>query len=200
MHPWQRARGPQRGPQDTLGAPMGPPKQRKTKTQSPMTTHAEDKKRITKTQGSPRADSPDSAELKRAPKTCKDPAGNLRFQRGFGPKAGPNQAQNIRHGTHRPAHNNSERFWPHFGVFRQRSRIFYLRDSPAQPGLGPSAKQHLPVGLAMSITVVSFFACQCCVAVRLDFRASSRPAVRICEDLVPTEASEPQFPAPRSSN
>ena len=42
-------KGPQRGPQDTLGAPRGPPKQRQTKTQSPLTKNAEDKKRTTKT-------------------------------------------------------------------------------------------------------------------------------------------------------
>ena len=41
-------KGPQRGPQDTLGAPRGPPKQRQTKTQSPLTKNAEDKKRTTK--------------------------------------------------------------------------------------------------------------------------------------------------------
>ncbi len=45
-----------------------------------------------------------------------DPAGNLRFRIGFGSKAGPNQAQNIRHGTHKPAHDDSERFWPNFGA------------------------------------------------------------------------------------
>ncbi len=38
-----------------------------------------------------------------------------------GPKAGPKQAQNIRHGTHKPAHNDSEPFWSHVGVFRRRS-------------------------------------------------------------------------------
>ena len=42
-------KGPQRGPQDTLGAPRGPPKQRQTKTQSPLTKNAEDKKRTTNT-------------------------------------------------------------------------------------------------------------------------------------------------------
>ena len=47
-HPWPRARGPQRGPQDTLGAPRGPPKQRQTKTQSPLNKNAENKKRTTK--------------------------------------------------------------------------------------------------------------------------------------------------------
>ena len=30
-----------------------------------------------------------------------DPAGNLRFSAGFGPKVGPKQAQNIRHGANR---------------------------------------------------------------------------------------------------
>ena len=47
--PWPCARGPQRSIQDTLGAPRGPPKQRHTKTQSPLTKNAEDKKRKTKT-------------------------------------------------------------------------------------------------------------------------------------------------------
>ncbi len=42
------------------------------------------------------------------PTTFKDPAGNLRFRTGFGPKAGPNQTQHIQHGTHKPAHNDSE--------------------------------------------------------------------------------------------
>ncbi len=68
-----------------------------------------------------------SAELKRAPNTFKDPAMNLRFRTGFGPKAGPNEAQTVRHGTHKPAHNVSERFWPDVGVFRRRrSETFEL--------------------------------------------------------------------------
>ncbi len=54
------------------------------------------------------------------------PAGNLRFRTGFGPKAGPNQDQNIRHGTHKPAHNDSERFWANLGVFRRRSETCKL--------------------------------------------------------------------------
>ena len=62
----------------------------------------------------------------RAPTTFKDPAGNLRFRAGIVPKAKPNQAQNTRHGAHRPAHNDSERFWPDFGVFRRRSETFKL--------------------------------------------------------------------------
>ncbi len=60
---------------------------------------------------------------KRAPNTLKDPAGNLRFRTGIGPKAGPNQVQ---HGPHKPAHNDSERFWADFGVFRRRSETFKL--------------------------------------------------------------------------
>ncbi len=48
----------------------------------------------------------DSAELKWDPKTCKDPAGKLRFRAGLGPKAVPNQAPNIWRGTHEPAHND----------------------------------------------------------------------------------------------
>ena len=65
----------------------------------------------------------DSAE---APTNFKDPAGNLRFRAGFGPEAGPNQAQHIRHGTHKPAHNDSERFWADLGMFRRRSDLFKL--------------------------------------------------------------------------
>ena len=42
-----RAGGPQGRPEDTLGAPRAPPKQRQTKTQSPLTKNAEDKKRTT---------------------------------------------------------------------------------------------------------------------------------------------------------
>ena len=38
-------KGPQRGPQDTLGAPRGPPKQRQTKTQSPFTKNAKKNKK-----------------------------------------------------------------------------------------------------------------------------------------------------------
>ena len=45
------------------------------------------------------------------------------------PEAGPNQAQNIRHGTHKPAHDDSERFWPDFGAFRRRSEPFNLRET-----------------------------------------------------------------------
>ncbi len=32
---------------------------------------------------------------------------------------GPKQSPNIRHGTHKPAHNDSERFLDVFGVFRR---------------------------------------------------------------------------------
>ncbi len=67
-----------------------------------------------------------------APTTIKDPAGNLRFQPGFGPKVGPHQAQNIQHGAHKPVHNDSEPFWADFGVFRPRSETFELRDSSAE--------------------------------------------------------------------
>ncbi len=65
---------------------------------------------------------------KRAPTTLKDPAGNLRFRTRFGPKAGTNQTPNTRHGAHRLAHNDSERFWADFGVFRRGSETFKLRD------------------------------------------------------------------------
>ena len=41
-----------------------------------------------------------SAELKRAPKMFKDPAGDLRFRTGIGAKAGANQTHNFRHGIH----------------------------------------------------------------------------------------------------
>ncbi len=59
--------------------------------------------------------------------------GNLRSRTEFGPKAGPNQTQNIRHGTRKPAHHDSERFWADFAVFRRRSETFELRDSSAEP-------------------------------------------------------------------
>ncbi len=41
-------------------------------------------------------------------------------------KAGPNRAQSIRHSTstHKPAHNDSDRFWSKFGVLRRRSETF----------------------------------------------------------------------------
>ncbi len=71
----------------------------------------------------------DSSAERQGPTTFKDPAGNLRFRTGFGPKSGPNQAPNIRHGTHKPAHNDSERFWSDSGVFRRRSETFKIRDS-----------------------------------------------------------------------
>jgi hypothetical protein len=45
--PWPRARGPQRGLQDTLGAPRGPPKQCQRKTRRHLTQYAEEKKRTT---------------------------------------------------------------------------------------------------------------------------------------------------------
>ena len=49
-HPWPPARGPKRGPRDTLEAPRGPPKHRHTKSQSPLTKNAENKKRTTNKQ------------------------------------------------------------------------------------------------------------------------------------------------------
>ncbi len=67
-------------------------------------------------------------ELRRAQKTCQNPIGNLRFQTGLGPKAGPNQAQDTRHGARKPAHNDSERCWADLGVFRRRSETFKLCD------------------------------------------------------------------------
>ncbi len=54
----------------------------------------------------------------KGPKTLKDPAGNLRFRAGFGPKAMPNQAPNI-----------LPTILGDFGVFRRRSDTFKLRDS-----------------------------------------------------------------------
>ncbi len=42
--------------------------------------------------------------------------------------------------------------------------------------------------------------CHFHVAVRLDIRAHGRPAARICVDLVPAEASEPQCPAPGAAS
>ena len=54
-----------------------------------------------------------------------DHSGSLRFRAGFGPTAGPKQAHNARHGAHRPAHDDSHRFWPDSGgVVRRRSGTF----------------------------------------------------------------------------
>ncbi len=67
-----------------------------------------------------------SAELQWPRTFVKDPAGNIRFRTGFCTKARPNQAQTIRHGTHKPAHIDSERLWADFGVFRRRSETCKL--------------------------------------------------------------------------
>ena len=67
----------------------------------------------------------------------KDPAGYLRYRTRCGPQTGPKQAKNIRHDTHKPAHNDSERFWTGFGVFQRRSEI-------AQPGRLPTFWKALP--------------------------------------------------------
>ncbi len=74
----------------------------------------------------------DSAEMKGPGNIFEDPAGSLRFRTGFGPNTVPSQAQNIRQGTHKPAHNDSERFWAEFCVFRRRSETFELQDSLAE--------------------------------------------------------------------
>ncbi len=74
---------------------------------------------------------PGLGRARRAPNPCKDLAVNLRFRTRFGPKAGPKQAQNIRHGTHKPAHNDSERFWPDFDGDPK-----LLNCEIAQPSLG----------------------------------------------------------------
>ncbi len=55
----------------------------------------------------PDSKAPSSAELQGPRKLLEDPAGNLQFRTGFGPKSGPNKALNIRHGTHKPTHNDS---------------------------------------------------------------------------------------------
>ncbi len=74
-----------------------------------------------------------------------DPAGNLRFRTGFGPKAGPNPAQNIWHGARKPEHSDSERLWADFGVFRRRSETFKLRDSSAELEFSTAALYKLVV-------------------------------------------------------
>ncbi len=59
----------------------------------------------------------------------KDPAGNLRCRAAFGPTTGPNQTRNIGHGTHKPSHKDSDRFWTVFWVFRPRSETTTLREA-----------------------------------------------------------------------
>ncbi len=49
---------------------------------------------------------------------------NRRFRAGLWPTTTPNQSQNIRHGIHKPAHNESERFWSDVGTFRGRPEHF----------------------------------------------------------------------------
>ncbi len=73
-----------------------------------------------------RVPQPRLGEPKGAPNTFETPAGNPRYRMGFGPKAGPNHSQNIRNGTHKAAHTDSEIFWADFGVFRRRSETFKL--------------------------------------------------------------------------
>ncbi len=65
-----------------------------------------------------------SADLKTAPNIFKDPVRKVRFRAGFGPKSGPNQAQNIRHNTHKADTNDSDQFLPDVVVFRRRSESF----------------------------------------------------------------------------
>ncbi len=90
-----------------------------------------------------------SAELKRARKTCKNPAGNCRLGAQIDPqnrtkwpeivdsgpkstpKTGRNQATNARDGAHKAARTDSDRCRTVFGVLRPRSNTFKLRDSSA---------------------------------------------------------------------
>ncbi len=59
----------------------------------------------------PKVPKPFRARARRAPNDPQRTTGIPKITvSGFGPKAGSNQTQNIRHGTHRPAHNDSERF------------------------------------------------------------------------------------------
>ncbi len=69
---------------------------------------------------------------RRAPETFKHPTGNLQVRAGFGPQSGPNQTQNTRQGTHKAAHDDSERFWAEIGVFRRRTETFQTCGSSAE--------------------------------------------------------------------
>jgi hypothetical protein len=63
----------------------------------------------------------------KGPENC---SGSVRFRAGVGPKAWPNQALNIRRGTHKPAYNETKRLWPDVVVFRRRSETFQLKGIP----------------------------------------------------------------------
>ncbi len=64
---------------------------------------------------------------------CKDPAGNLRFRAGSEPERRQNQAKHVRHGTQKPAHNESERFWTDFD---DDAKLFKCEIAqPSNPGL-----------------------------------------------------------------
>ncbi len=45
--------------------------------------------------------------------------------------------QHIWHGTHKPAHSDSERFWADFGVFRRRSETLNCEIAQPRGGLRP---------------------------------------------------------------
>ncbi len=63
---------------------------------------------------------PGSAELKGPRKLLRIRPEISNFDPDSGLKLG------IRHSTHKPAQNDSERFWADFGVFRRRSETFKL--------------------------------------------------------------------------
>ncbi len=63
-----------------------------------------------------------------------DPAINLRFRTGFGPGTGPHLAQDLRHGTHKPARKASEGCWADFNVFDDDPKR--LNSEITQPSYG----------------------------------------------------------------
>ncbi len=67
------------------------------------------------------------------PNSAKDPAGNIRFRAGFGPKTKPNQAQNSRHGAHGPAHNDS---WPIPACFDDDPKLRNCEIAQSSKGAG----------------------------------------------------------------
>ncbi len=56
------------------------------------------------------------------------------FEQDLDLKLGPNPAQNMGHGTHKPAQTDSDRCWADLGLFLRRSETFELQDSSAERG------------------------------------------------------------------
>ncbi len=66
-----------------------------------------------------------SAELQGPRKPLRIRPDMFDFEPDLGLKLSQTKPQHIRHGTHKPAHNDSERFWPDFGVVPQWSDAFH---------------------------------------------------------------------------